>query len=592
MINTLRAKLMSVNSRSVIICYTRGDYRIDIMVKATAKNIFPQLQMIICLIAFLLSGCVTQSFEDNEPVVKTQANRDEMAATRISLGLGYLKMGDMSQAKLNLEKAKRFSPNLVQVHTAFAHYYETVGESDLAIVSFEEALAIEANSADTLNNYGVFLCRQNQVDAAETQFLKAIAVPSYLLVAQSYENLASCYLQNDNFEKAEMYLNKTIAHNPNRISPLLQMVRLKYAMGNFKEARVYLQRFERNTQRFSADSLSLSYKVYRKLGQRRTANNYGNMLVKMYPQSWEGKQFLLNGLEFIEADNLANKYQLSQKQKNPQRVSSNNKRVVKLSPKSKRINNPNKSIASEVTLKKVKTPDLNEKLIQVDNNIEKILAAELASKEPEIQAIGTTTIASATSSISTAIPSTEAITGLNKVSSTAVATTSALLAVNNDKSEKINIKAKDESLLSIDNTVQLSKEQSEILLVANDVNTKTATSVLAVEPTSTQPIPAERDVPLPKALPIPTEVVVSEVNANKELATGTLDKPLNKIDATSANVVFHNVSEGENLYNISVKYNTKLSTLRKWNNISEKNTIRVNQKIYVVDPDTVNNINE
>jgi hypothetical protein len=32
--------------------------------------------------------------------------------------------------------------------------------------------------------------------------------------------------------------------------------------------------------------------------------------------------------------------------------------------------------------------------------------------------------------------------------------------------------------------------------------------------------------------------------------------------------------------------------LRKWNNISEKNTIRVNQKIYVVDPETVNNINE
>lgn len=52
----------------------------------------------------LLGGCVTQSFENNEPIVKTQANRDEMAATRISLGLGYLKMGDMSQAKLNLEK--------------------------------------------------------------------------------------------------------------------------------------------------------------------------------------------------------------------------------------------------------------------------------------------------------------------------------------------------------------------------------------------------------------------------------------------------------------------------------------------------------
>jgi LysM repeat protein len=57
-------------------------------------------------------------------------------------------------------------------------------------------------------------------------------------------------------------------------------------------------------------------------------------------------------------------------------------------------------------------------------------------------------------------------------------------------------------------------------------------------------------------------------------------------------ITFHKVSAGENLYNISVKYNTKISTLRKWNNISEKNTIRINQKLYVVDPDTVKNINE
>ena len=218
----------------------------------------------------------------------------------ISLGLGYLKMGDMSQAKLNLEKAKRFSPNLVQVHTAFAHYYETVGEETLAIESFEQALSIKADSADTLNNYGVFLCRQGNVAAAEVQFLKAIAVPSYLLVSESYENLASCYLQNDNFEKAEMYLNKSIYHSPNRSSTLFQMVRLQYAMGNYKEAKLFLQKFERSTQRFTANSLSLAYKLYWKLGQRRTARNYANMLVRMYPQSWEAKQYLLNELELID----------------------------------------------------------------------------------------------------------------------------------------------------------------------------------------------------------------------------------------------------------------------------------------------------
>jgi type IV pilus assembly protein PilF len=576
------------------------------MVKARVKKILSLLHMLTFLIAVVLSGCVTQSFEDNEPVVKTQANRDEMAATRISLGLGYLKMGDMSEAKLNLEKAKRFSPNLVQVHTAFAHYYETVGENDLAITSFEEALAIKSDSADTLNNYGVFLCRQNQVDAAETQFLKAIAVPSYLLVAQSYENLASCYLQNNNFEKAEMYLNKTIAHNPNRTSPLLQMVRLQYAMGNYKEARVYLQKFERNTQRFSADSLALSYKVYRKLGQRRTANNYGNMLVKMYPQSWEGKQFLLNGLEFIEADNLANKYQLSQKQKIPQLDSTNKKRVVKLSPKSKKNNKPIESMPSEVTLTKADNSNISNKLTKPDsianNDAEKttqmILLSDAAIKAPGTGSQNTMTKASVTSTSSAATPSIEAPTAVNKTPSLVAAAITVSSLDNNGNSENIKSEVQNEPLHSndinesIDSSVKLSKEQPETLLITDEPSKEVLSSIVAIEPTSTQPIPAERDAPLPEALPPIKEVIISNDIIDTEIIASSRLKSLEQTDSTMDDITFHKVSAGENLYNISVKYNTKISTLRKWNNISEKNTIRTNQKLYVVDPDTVKNINE
>ena len=108
------------------------------------------------LLTTLLTGCITQNYENDTPVVQNQANRDEMAATRISLGLGDLEMGKRGQARLNLEKAKKFSPELVQVYTAFAHYYEVVGENELASQSYEKALFIKSDDADTLNNYGVF----------------------------------------------------------------------------------------------------------------------------------------------------------------------------------------------------------------------------------------------------------------------------------------------------------------------------------------------------------------------------------------------------------------------------------------------------
>lgn len=484
----------------------------------------------------LLSGCITQSFENDEPIVRNQANRDEMAATRVSLGLGYLRMGDMSQAKLNLEKAKKFSPDLVQVHTAFAHYYETVGESKLAIESFEQALAIKADSADTLNNYGVFLCRQNKVTAAEVQFLKAIAVPSYLLVSQSYENLSSCYLQIDDFEKAEMYLNKAIFHSPNRTATLLQMVRLQYAMGNYKESKRFLQKFERNTQRFTAGSLALSYKLYWKLGQRRTASNYANMLVKMYPQSWEGKQYLLNELEFIESDELAKKYQLTQKEKNRNLSPSKNKRVVKLSPK-KSPNTPYTSSVKSVTPKTgTMTPSLITGTAQSTLGATSLLSASIAGGVVTSSNADVTTV--------------ENVTSLGK------------------------------------KTKKLSPAIIETAVVARSLSDD-------IEPTSTKPIPATRDIPLPEALAIEQSVTKKNKNdvapATTAIIAEQFDHEAEKIDAEHA---FHTVIVGENLYSISVKYNVKLKTLRQWNNVAEKNKIRIGERLYVVDPKTVKNINE
>ncbi len=528
------------------------------MDKAKAKNIVPTLFTAVCM--SVLSGCVTQSFENNEPIVKTQANRDEMAATRISLGLGYLGMGDMAQAKLNLEKAKRFSPKLVQLHTAFAHYYETVGENKLAIESFEQALSIKADSADTLNNYGVFLCRQGDIAAAEVQFLKAIAVPSYLLVAQSYENLASCYLQGNDFQKAEMYLNKAIFHSPNRTATLLQMVRLQYAMANYKEAKSFLQKFERNTQRFTADSLALAYKLYRKLGQRRTASNYANMLIKMYPQSWESKQFLLNELELIDADNLAKKYQLTQKIKKRHFSTRSNKRVVKLSPKK----SANSSFTSSVKA-------TNSSVIASQNKVSK--AAEMApavvpvvSQEAEIPPSSTSS-----ADIALVVPAAETFEAKS------------MLAVDNVE-EKVTATINGATGNSLSEKLP-TNQNTEVALLSTAVDKEAQLD--ANEPTSTKPIAATRDVPLPEALPEPIEdevVVEQQVN--------TVDKQVTVIENIDMQEAIHTVEVGENLYTISVKYNIKISALRKWNNLTEKNKIRIGTKLNVVDPQTVNKIND
>ncbi len=292
------------------------------------------LKAIVVLSAMVsLSACVTQNYEENEkPVVENDSSNSEIALTRISLGLGYLKMGNTTQAKYNLEKAKSFAPNSVEVYTAFAHYYETVGEDEQTIQSYEKALSIKPDDANTLNNYGVYLCRKERLDDAEKQFLRAINVPTYLRVSESYENLAFCQLGALNFEKAEVYLDKAIDHSPSNSSALYQMMRLQYAIGEYKTAKLYSKRYEKAARRFNAEFLALAYKIYTKLGETKIASNYGNMLVKMHPQSWYAKQFILNSLESIDVDDLAEKYRILVQSRNP---NTKNKKVVVLSPSKK-----------------------------------------------------------------------------------------------------------------------------------------------------------------------------------------------------------------------------------------------------------------
>jgi type IV pilus assembly protein PilF len=289
----------------------------------------------VIVLLTVLSGCVTQNYENDSdtPVVESDSSDNDMAMTRITLGLGYLNMGNTTQAKLNLEKAKRFSPNLSEVYTAFAHYYDVVGEPTLATNAYEKALSIDPENPDTLNNYGVFLCRNEQYEASEKYTLKAIKIPTYLMVSQSYENLALCQLKADDFVNAEKYFTKSIQHSPNRSSALLQMVRLQYALANYKKAETYLQRYEKATRRFKPDALALAYKVFEKQRNSRIAKNYAGMLLKMFPNSYEAKQYILNELAHIEADDLAKAYKALNVVNTP---STSAKRVVVLSRKNPR----------------------------------------------------------------------------------------------------------------------------------------------------------------------------------------------------------------------------------------------------------------
>ena len=165
--------------------------------------------------------------------------------------------------------------------------------------------------------------------------------------------------------------------------------------------------------------------------------------------------------------------------------------------------------------------------------------------------------------------------------STKVAST---VAVTNKPTSDIAVTdkpASDMAVTKVEDVVPLNEAVDKVIPLATEAVVVNQVVSNSIEPTSTMPIAATRDVPLPEALP---EEVETEVIAVAAVS--------NEFELVDTQEIVHTVVPGENLYSISVEYNVKLNTLRKWNDISEKNKIRIGDKLYVVDPQTVKNIND
>ncbi|WP_448211421.1 type IV pilus biogenesis/stability protein PilW [Colwellia sp. MEBiC06753] len=560
-----------------------------------------------------LSACVTQNYENsNTPVIQNDTSNTEIAMTRISLGLGYLKMGNTTQAKLNLEKAKRFSPNLVQVYTAFAHYYETVGEDELTIASYEKALSLKPDDADTLNNYGVFLCRKDKLPEAEKQFLKAIAVPSYLLVSQSYENLALCQLKAPNFEKAQTYLEKAIDHNPSSAPTLYQMMRLQYAQSNYQQALAYSKRFEKATRRFTPESLALSFKINQKLDNRKIAKNYGTMLVNMFPESWQAKQYLLNDLAEIEADELAEKYQLLKFSASTGHVA---KKVVVLSDQDKpalainrRKNSINTDSSQSAQLKTEQeaaiTADENQATVTKAQKKTVVLKAPPLTVAPiennegredstlQVDEFSETTVANETKANEQL--STETVkTTSNELSELEVSQQSVeeFATEMAEESEDANLDTVAETTDAAEQLVsELTEQESNVSKVDEfgyaSIAGDNSLEINSADDDNTNEHMLKNDGDNTE-LNSP-ETLVAENSEAQSIAKDIAEDTYLSLDELPQ----HKVVAGENLFTISKRYNIHLRSLRKWNGLDERALIKIGDTVYLADPSVVQQIEE
>lgn len=238
---------------------------------------------ICCLVLIALMSLVGCTSNSGSSLSSDNFDRLKAAKTRVSLGLTYLKNGNFSQAKFNLDKALEFAPRSADANFAMAYYYQNVDELEQAEEAYQFAMALEPRNANIANSYGAFLCQNGDYEKAKEYFLKAVNTSNYISSAETYENLALCSQSQGRPEDTIKYLRSAVNHQPGRGNSLYLLAQTLVDTKQWQEARDVLRRYEKVSQ-ISPQSLSMAIKIEQGTSNYTVAQGYKDMMLRIFPK--------------------------------------------------------------------------------------------------------------------------------------------------------------------------------------------------------------------------------------------------------------------------------------------------------------------
>lgn len=242
---------------------------------------------ILCLLTavLLLSGCVSTSSTPDNKVSLKQASQDN-----VSLGVGYLQQGRRDLAMQKLQLALQQDPDNANAYSALGLLYNSSGDIERADENYREALDKAPDDPQIQNNYAVFLCQQGKPKESEKYFIEAAQNPLYPTPEAAYANAGVCANLIPDTVTAEQYFRKSLAINPNYPTSLYQMARLSFDQKQYRNALIYIQRFESASPTPRPEVLLLGVRTENALGYKQGAEGYAKKLRILFPNSPETQQ--------------------------------------------------------------------------------------------------------------------------------------------------------------------------------------------------------------------------------------------------------------------------------------------------------------
>jgi type IV pilus assembly protein PilF len=229
-----------------------------------------------------LSACATTE--------ETKSVQSNAADIYLQLGVRYLNLNKLEVARENLQHAIRLDAKNAQAYNALAFLNEKLGKIDDARANYVNALNLMSEDLGVKNNYGRFLCEQNEIEKGMALLTTATADALNERPWLAMTNLGRCYMQLAKYQEAESYFAQALQLNTAYAPALLEMQKVSYQQGNFELAKIYLQRYNEASEP-TPESLLVASQIEGASGNAAMAKHYQTLLLTKFPISAEAKRF-------------------------------------------------------------------------------------------------------------------------------------------------------------------------------------------------------------------------------------------------------------------------------------------------------------
>lgn len=217
---------------------------------------------------------------------RTLTDRQREARLHLGLGAGYLREGAHEIALRELRTSLALDSAVPETHGVMGLLMNALGKYPEARAAYDRALSLAPSNPEIHNNYGVFLCSQGELAAADEHFRCALANPLYSTPEVAYLNAADCARRAGRSARARQDLDAALMIAPDFQSARLMLAEVQYESGDALGALRNYRRYA-NHAAPTAATLALGVRIARAAGDQDRAASYALRLRGRFPDSDE-----------------------------------------------------------------------------------------------------------------------------------------------------------------------------------------------------------------------------------------------------------------------------------------------------------------